>query len=68
MGPILTIPCQHGIPHLSLNRAGTPPTFEYVGAIRDEKIDQSKVRLADVDGDGRADVGNSRENAFRNPN
>jgi hypothetical protein len=47
---------EDGIPRVSLNRAGTPPKFEFIGAIRDEKTDQSKVRLADVDGDGRADV------------
>jgi lysophospholipase L1-like esterase len=50
---------EDGIPRVSLNRAGTPPTFEFIGAIRDDKIDQSKVRLADVDGDGRADVSHS---------
>ncbi|KAH7075890.1 carbohydrate esterase family 3 protein [Paraphoma chrysanthemicola] len=44
-----------GIPHVSLNRGGDPPQFEFIGAIRDGKTSQSKVRLADIDGDGRLD-------------
>jgi hypothetical protein len=53
---VITVVLQDGIPRVSLNRAGNPPKFEF---IRDEKTDQSKVRLADVDGDGRADVSGS---------
>lgn len=45
----------NGIPHVSINRAGNPPKFESIGAIRDVKTAPSKVRLADIDGDGRLD-------------
>lgn len=44
-----------GIPNISLNHGGDPPTFEFVGAIREEKTTQSEVRLADIDGGGRVD-------------
>jgi hypothetical protein len=56
---VLTVVLQDGIPRISLNRAGNPPKFDFIGAIRDEKTDQSNVRLADVDGDGRSDVSGS---------
>ncbi|KAH7399037.1 carbohydrate esterase family 3 protein [Phaeosphaeria sp. MPI-PUGE-AT-0046c] len=44
-----------GIPHVSLNRAGVPPKFDFIGAIREDKTDPSHVYLADIDGDGRVD-------------
>ncbi|KAF2713128.1 carbohydrate esterase family 3 protein [Pleomassaria siparia CBS 279.74] len=46
---------QDGIPFVSLNRGGTPPKFEFIGAIWSTKTSQARVRLADVDGDGRVD-------------
>jgi lysophospholipase L1-like esterase len=52
----------NGIPHVSINRAGDPPKFDFIGAIREEKTTQSKVRLADIDGDGRIDFCNVEVN------
>lgn len=37
---------------------GSWPTFTYIGLIKDnEGFPQDRVRLADIDGDGRADYG-----------
>lgn len=33
------------------------PTFEYLGKIMTGKAEQSRIRLADIDGDGRVDYG-----------
>jgi hypothetical protein len=45
----------NGIHYDSMNRAGNPSKFESIGAIREQKTTQSRVRLADIDGDGRLD-------------
>jgi hypothetical protein len=51
-----------GIPYVSLNRGGVPPKIESIGAIRDQKTTQSKVRLAEIDGDGKLDFCNVERN------
>jgi hypothetical protein len=43
---------------VSINRGGNPPSFEYIGQIWN-KMDfapQDRIRLGDIDGDGRIDV------------
>ncbi|KAL1612344.1 hypothetical protein SLS60_000570 [Paraconiothyrium brasiliense] len=44
-----------GSPFVSLNRGGSPPTFEYIGQIYSDRFTQAQTRLADIDGDGRLD-------------
>ncbi|KAJ4295166.1 Glucan endo-1,3-alpha-glucosidase agn1 [Kalmusia sp. IMI 367209] len=46
---------QEGTPFVSLNRGGSPPTFEYIGQIYNDRFAQQYVRLTDIDGDGRLD-------------
>ncbi|KAM0330967.1 hypothetical protein ACHAQA_003924 [Verticillium albo-atrum] len=47
--------------HLSVNEGNgsgdRPPTFKYIGHIKNSEGTQSRVRLADIDGDGRGDYG-----------
>ena len=38
------------------------PTFRYIGRIKDSEATQARVRLADIDGDGRGDYGVIRDN------
>lgn len=38
------------------------PTFEYLGMIMTGKAKQDRIRLADIDGDGRVDYGVVRDN------
>ncbi|KAL2833014.1 hypothetical protein BDW59DRAFT_157153 [Aspergillus cavernicola] len=48
-----------GTVYASINQGdgtdSTPPTFEYIGKVRESLGAQNRVRLADIDGDGRAD-------------
>jgi len=43
--------------YVSINRGGSPPTFDYIGKVRDAEsyANQERVRLGDIDGDGRID-------------
>lgn len=42
---------------VSLNNGGNPPTFTYIGLVREAipGVHQEDVRLGDIDGDGRLD-------------
>lgn len=44
-----------GSPFVSLNRGGSPPTFEFIGQIYSDRFDQAHARMCDIDGDGRLD-------------
>ncbi|KFA66600.1 hypothetical protein S40285_08276 [Stachybotrys chlorohalonatus IBT 40285] len=47
--------------HMSLNLGNgggnTPPSFRYIGSIKTGEAPQDRIRLADIDGDGRVDYG-----------
>lgn len=55
--------CIHddGSLYLSINEGNGSgdklPTFSYIGLIKDSEAPQERVRLADIDGDGRGDYG-----------
>lgn len=38
------------------------PTFRYIGLVKNSEAEQARVRLGDIDGDGRADYGVIRDN------
>lgn len=40
---------------MSINQGGNPPTFKYIGLIRTGDAPQDRIRLGDIDGDGRLD-------------
>ena len=40
---------------VSINKGGNPPTFDHLGEIRKGESSREKVRIADIDGDGRVD-------------
>lgn len=44
---------------LNLGNGGgnTPPSFRYIGSIKTGEAPQDRIRLADIDGDGRVDYG-----------
>ncbi|CAI6337080.1 unnamed protein product [Periconia digitata] len=47
---------QEGNVYLSLNKGGDPPTFGKIDMIRAMGVPQARIRLGDIDGDGRCDL------------